>query len=88
MISLFSFPRGIAAVKLDEGKMRHEIYVSVCNINGFRPQLFTSYMAFENLMKRDIERLKEPVVVCIDSVVEQLTSAVRNCTKHVSVLNR
>lgn len=41
-------------------------------------------MVFENLAKEQIIRLEEPVLMSIDLVVEQLTSAVRLCTKHVS----
>lgn len=80
----FSFPRGVTAVQLNEARLRHDINFAVRNIFGARSYLFTPYMVFEAVMRKQVERLKEPVLACIDSVVEQLTSAVRNCTKHVS----
>lgn len=64
--------------------MRNKINYAIRNIHGTRSYLFTPYMAFEALVKKQIKRLKAPVLVCIDSVVEELTSAVRISTQHVS----
>lgn len=41
-------------------------------------------MVFETLVKEQIKRLEEPILMSIDSVVEQLTLIVRMSTQHVS----
>lgn len=64
--------------------MSREINFAIRNIYGIRVVLFTPYMVFEALVREQISRLKEPIVVCIDLVVEELTAAVRNCTQRVS----
>ncbi|XP_031637639.1 dynamin-2-like, partial [Contarinia nasturtii] len=79
-----SFPREISEINLDEKKLRRDINFAVRNIYGYRSNIFTPYMVFEGLVRTQIERLKAPVLVCIEGVVEELTSAVRYCTQHVS----
>jgi hypothetical protein len=43
-------------------------------------------MAFEAIVKKQIARLKEPSLKCVDLVVAELTNVVRVCTDRVSVL--
>ena len=47
--------------------------------------LFTPDMAFETIVKKQIEKLKEPSLACVDMVVTELTNVVRTCTEKVSV---
>lgn len=68
--------------------MYREIQFAICNIYGYVPVFCEPYMVFDNIVKKQIERLQEPVLKCIDSVVKELASAVRLCTQHVSVDNR
>lgn len=77
-------PRDILEVTLDSNELHSEIDFAVQNIYGYRAVLFDPYMVFEYLVKKQIIRLEEPVLMSIDSVVEQLTSAVRLSTQHVS----
>lgn len=49
----------------------------------FRTGLFTPDMAFETIVKKQIDRLKEPSLKCVDMVVTELTSVVRKCTEKV-----
>lgn len=79
-----SLPSDILEIALDEDQMRKEINIAISNIYGYRPVLFEPYMVFENIVKDEIERMKAPVLKCIDSVVGELTSAVRISTQHVS----
>ena len=45
--------------------------------------LFTPDMAFEAIVKKQIARLKEPSLKCIDLVVQELTNVVRNTAEKV-----
>ena len=50
---------------------------------GIRVGLFTPDMAFEAIVKKQIARLKEPSLKCIDLVVQELTNVVRNTAEKV-----
>lgn len=41
-------------------------------------------MAFEAIVKKQISQLKEPVLKCVDLVVQELSAVVRVCTERVS----
>lgn len=47
--------------------------------------LFTPDMAFEAIVKKQISRLKEPCLKCVDLVVQELSNVVRFCTERVSL---
>ena len=55
---------------------------------GIRVGLFTPDMAFEAIVKKQIARLKEPSLKCIDLVVQELTNVVRNTAEKVRQLTR
>ena len=40
-------------------------------------------MAFETIVKRQIEKLKQPSMKCVDMVIAELTSVIRHCTSKV-----
>lgn len=44
-------------------------------------------MAFEAIVKKQISRLKEPSLKCVDLVVTELSNVVRMCTDKVSTNN-
>ena len=46
--------------------------------------LFTPDMAFEAIVKKQIGRLKEPSIKCIDLVVQELTNVVRIVAEKVN----
>ena len=48
--------------------------------------LFTPDMAFEAIVKKQIARLKEPSIKCIDLVVQELTNVVRMTSEKVEVV--
>jgi len=54
---------------------------------GIRVGLFTPDMAFEAIVKKQIGRLKEPALKCVDLVVQELSNVVRMCTDKVKPLN-
>ena len=47
--------------------------------------LFTPDMAFEAIVKKQIARMKEPSIKCIDLVVQELSNVVRTVAEKVSV---
>jgi len=49
-----------------------------------RTGLFTPDMAFETIVKKQIEKLKQPSLKCVDMVVMELTNVVRSLTENVS----
>jgi len=49
----------------------------------FRVGLFTPDMAFEAIVKKQISRLKEPSLKCVDLVVNELTNVIRTCGEQV-----
>jgi|FrelakmetLWP11LW_1041352.scaffolds.fasta_scaffold338965_1 hypothetical protein len=53
--------------------------------SGVRVGLFTPDMAFEAIVKKQIARLKEPSIKCIDLVVQELTNVVRFCADKVQI---
>jgi len=42
-------------------------------------------MAFEAMVKKQIELLKSPALKCVDMVVEELTKVVRACSERVCI---
>jgi dynamin GTPase len=81
------FPFEIVKMEFDEKELRREIAFAIRNIHGIRVGLFTPDMAFEAIVKKQISRLKEPSLKCVDLVVTELSNVVRICTDKVR-LNR
>lgn len=80
----FSLRFEIVKMACDEKELRREISFAIRNIHGIRVGLFTPDMAFEAIVKRQIAQLKEPVIKCVDLVVQELSAVVRFCTDKVS----
>lgn len=53
---------------------------------GSRTGLFTPDMAFEAIVKKQIIKLKEPCVKCVDMVIQELINTVRQCSNKVNHL--
>ncbi|KAI6175961.1 Dynamin-1-like protein [Aphelenchoides bicaudatus] len=56
-----------------------DILTAIRNATGTRPDLFIPVVAFELLVKRQIERLNEPSICCVDRVYEELMRIVQQC---------
>lgn len=52
-------------------------------LNFFRTGLFTPDLAFEAIVKKQILKLKEPSLKCVDLVVSELTALVMKCAVKV-----
>lgn len=48
-----------------------------------RTGLFTPDLAFEAIVKKQIQKLKEPTLKCIDMVVSELTFTIQKCSQKV-----
>uniref|UniRef100_A0A7N5ZRD0 Interferon-induced GTP-binding protein Mx n=1 Tax=Anabas testudineus TaxID=64144 RepID=A0A7N5ZRD0_ANATE len=55
---------------------------------GFRTGLFTPDMAFEAIVKKQIIKLKEPCVKCVDMVIQELINTVRQCSNKLECFPR
>nr|XP_015222589.1 PREDICTED: dynamin-1 isoform X8 [Lepisosteus oculatus]XP_015222590.1 PREDICTED: dynamin-1 isoform X8 [Lepisosteus oculatus] len=78
------FPFELVKMEFDEKELRREISYAIKNIHGIRTGLFTPDMAFETIVKRQIAKIKEPCQKCVDMVISELVSTVRQCTKKLA----
>uniref|UniRef100_A0A8D3CNT6 Interferon-induced GTP-binding protein Mx n=1 Tax=Scophthalmus maximus TaxID=52904 RepID=A0A8D3CNT6_SCOMX len=77
------FPFELVKMEFDEKELRKEISYAIKNIHGVRTGLFTPDLAFEAIVKKQIIKLKEPCLKCIDLVIQELINTVRQCTNKV-----
>ncbi|XP_016302394.1 dynamin-1-like isoform X6 [Sinocyclocheilus anshuiensis] len=78
------FPFELVKMEFNEKELRKEISYAIKNIHGIRTGLFTPDMAFETIVKRQIGKIKEPCQKCVDMVISELVSTVRQCTKKLA----
>ncbi|XP_077118111.1 dynamin-2 isoform X2 [Ranitomeya variabilis] len=74
------FPFELVKMEFDEKDLRREISYAIKNIHGVRTGLFTPDMAFETIVKKQVVKLKEPCLKCVDLVIQELINTVRQCT--------
>ncbi|CAG9765057.1 unnamed protein product [Ceutorhynchus assimilis] len=77
-------PFEIVKMEFDENELRREIAIAICNIHGIRIGLFTPDLAFDAIVKKQIGRLKEPCLKCINLVVGELLNITHFCTERMS----
>lgn len=53
-----------------------------------RTGLFTPDMAFEAIVKKQVIKLKDPCLKCVDLVVTELVALIRKCTEKVKGKNK
>ncbi|XP_052789623.1 dynamin-1-like isoform X2 [Mya arenaria] len=78
------FPFELVKMEFDEKELRREISYAIKNIRGIRTGLFTPDMAFEAIVKKQIEKLRGPSLKCCDMVVTELTNVIRKCTEKMN----
>lgn len=81
---IFRLPTEITKIAEDKKKLLAQMNITIRNIHGIRCGLNSPQMAFETFTSKQIERLKDPIKICIDLVMEELCVAVGNCTEEVS----
>ncbi|XP_037649209.1 dynamin-3 isoform X9 [Sebastes umbrosus] len=72
-------PLELFKIVFDEKELRREISHAIKNVHGVRTGLFTPDLAFEAIVKKQILKLKEPSLKCVDLVVSELTALVMKC---------
>ncbi|NXK46627.1 DYN2 protein, partial [Chauna torquata] len=86
------FPFELVKMEFDEKDLRREISYAIKNIHGVRQVserrssgtgLFTPDLAFEAIVKKQVVKLKEPCLKCVDLVIQELINTVRQCTSKV-----
>uniref|UniRef100_A0A452VCT6 dynamin GTPase n=1 Tax=Ursus maritimus TaxID=29073 RepID=A0A452VCT6_URSMA len=75
------FPFELVKMEFDEKELRREISYAIKNIHGIRTGLFTPDLAFEATVKKQVQKLKEPSIKCVDMVVSELTATIRNLSR-------
>nr|XP_046263325.1 dynamin-2-like isoform X2 [Scatophagus argus] len=75
------FPFELVKMEFDEKELRKEISYAIKNIHGVRTGLFTPDLAFEAIVKKQIIKLKDPCLKCVDLVVTELVAVIRKCTE-------
>ena len=66
------FSSSLISVGPFDGLSDEEIRTTICNANGTRPALFVPEISFDILVKRQISRLEQPGIQCVDLVYEEL----------------
>jgi len=66
------FAKSLMSVGPFDGLSDEEIRTTICNANGTRPALFVPEISFDILARRQIGRLEQPGVQCVDLVYEEL----------------
>ncbi|XP_075903944.1 dynamin-2 isoform X2 [Nelusetta ayraudi] len=82
------FPFELVKMEFEEKELRKEISYAIKNIHGVRTGLFTPDLAFEAIVKKQIIKLKEPCLKCIDLVIQELINTVRQCTNKLNSFPR
>ena len=66
------FGRSLDAVGAFDGLSEDEIRTTIGNANGTRPALFVPEISFDLLVRRQIRRLEQPGVQCVELVYDEL----------------
>lgn len=57
-------------------------------LQGPRPALFVPEVSFELLVKRQIKRLEEPSMRCVELVHEELQRIIQHCSSYSTQVNQ
>lgn len=75
------FPFELVKLEIDEKQMRREISYEIKNQLGVRVGLFTPDMAFEEIVKRQVKKLLQPSLKCVDMVSTELGAVIQKCAE-------
>lgn len=73
------FSSSLMSVGAFDGLSDEEIRTTICNANGTRPALFVPEISFDILVRRQISRLEQPGIQCVDLVYEELQRITSQC---------
>mmetsp|Transcript_16012 Transcript_16012/g.22935 ORF Transcript_16012/g.22935 Transcript_16012/m.22935 type:complete len:795 (+) Transcript_16012:47-2431(+) len=73
------FTYSLMTVGAFDGLTDAEIRTTISNANGTRPALFVPEISFDILVRRQISRLEQPGLQCVDLVYEELQRMASQC---------
>ncbi|KAJ7994208.1 hypothetical protein DPEC_G00263520 [Dallia pectoralis] len=77
-----TFGRTLQSIDPLGGLTELDILTAIRNATGPRPALFVPEISFELLVKRQIKRLEEPSLRCVELVHEELQRIIQHCSSH------
>merc|ERR1711936_1372706 len=78
-----TFGRTLDSIHPMSGLTSMDILTAIRNATGPRPALFVPEVSFELLVKRQIRRLEEPSMRCIELVHEEMQRIIQHCGSEV-----
>jgi len=78
-----TFGRTLDTIHPLAGLTATDILTAIRNSNGPRPALFVPEVSFELLVKRQIRRLEEPSLRCVELVHEEMQRIIQHCGNEV-----
>ncbi|KAJ8917472.1 hypothetical protein NQ315_005519, partial [Exocentrus adspersus] len=78
-----TFGRTLDSIHPLAGLSRMDILTAIRNANGPRPALFVPEVSFELLVKRQIRRLEEPSLRCVELIHEEMQRIIQHCGSEV-----
>jgi replication fork clamp-binding protein CrfC len=73
------FGKSLMSIDPFDALTDEEIRTAICNANGTRPALFVPEISFDLLVKRQIARLEQPGLQCVDLVFDELIRMASQC---------
>ncbi|KAL6033153.1 hypothetical protein STEG23_022058, partial [Scotinomys teguina] len=77
-----TFGRTLESVDPLSGLNTIDILTAIRNATGPRPALFVPEVSFELLVKRQIKRLEEPSLRCVELVHEEMQRIIQHCSNY------
>ncbi|XP_066470073.1 dynamin-1-like protein [Tiliqua scincoides] len=77
-----TFGRTLESIDPLAGLTMLDILTAIRNATGPRPALFVPEVSFELLVKRQIKRLEEPSLRCVELVHEELQRIIQHCSTY------
>lgn len=78
-----TFGRVLNSIQPLSGLSKMEILTAIRNATGPKPALFVPEVSFELLVKRQIGRLEEPSLRCVELVHEEMQRIIQHCGNEV-----
>ncbi|XP_044750588.1 dynamin-1-like protein isoform X1 [Coccinella septempunctata] len=78
-----TFGRTLDSIHPLAGLTKMDILTAIRNANGPRPALFVPEVSFELLVKRQIRRLGEPSLRCVELIHEEMQRIIQHCGSEV-----
>lgn len=76
-----TFGRTLDSIHPLAGLTKMDILTAIRNATGPRPALFVPEVSFELLVKRQIRRLEEPSLRCVELIHEEMQRIIQHCGK-------